>query len=163
MPANFNNNTKNNDEWLTPPWLVMALGPFDLDPCAPINRPWPTAFKHYDKNDDGLAHEWAGRVWLNPPYGRHTFQWIKRLADHGSGLALIFARTETAGFHDQIWARAHAVFFFRDRLKFHFVDGMPGDRANAPSCLISYSKADTETIRIAQRLGNIRGRLVVLD
>lgn len=24
-----------NDEWLTPPEIVRALGPFDLDPCSP--------------------------------------------------------------------------------------------------------------------------------
>lgn len=32
---NFNTNTDNNDEWLTPPEIVEALGPFDLDPCSP--------------------------------------------------------------------------------------------------------------------------------
>lgn len=28
------------DEWLTPPHILRALGPFDLDTCAPVNRPW---------------------------------------------------------------------------------------------------------------------------
>jgi hypothetical protein len=28
-----------NDEWLTPPEIIHALGLFSLDPCAPINRP----------------------------------------------------------------------------------------------------------------------------
>lgn len=32
-----------HDEWLTPPEILLALGPFDLDPCAPIVRPWETA------------------------------------------------------------------------------------------------------------------------
>ncbi len=33
------------DEWLTPPCILEALGPFDLDPCAVAGpfRPWPTA------------------------------------------------------------------------------------------------------------------------
>lgn len=31
------------DEWLTPPQLLKCLGPFDLDPCSPVDRPWPTA------------------------------------------------------------------------------------------------------------------------
>lgn len=35
------------DEWLTPKWLVDRLGPFDLDPCSPINRPWATAARHF--------------------------------------------------------------------------------------------------------------------
>ncbi len=66
---NFNLNTLNNDEWLTPPGLIKALGTFDLGPCSPRIRPWDTAIKHLTKKDDGLTHEWAGRVWLNPPYG----------------------------------------------------------------------------------------------
>lgn len=40
---NFNSNTANNQEWLTPPDILRALGPFDLDPCAPVNRPWDMA------------------------------------------------------------------------------------------------------------------------
>lgn len=110
---NFNLNTTNNDEWLTPPELLKVLGPFDLDPCAPANRPWPIAVNHYTVQDDGLTQPWEGRVWLNPPYGRETFKWLARLADHGSGLALIFARTETQGFHEQVWGKADALFLQR--------------------------------------------------
>lgn len=56
-----------NDEWLTPPALLRALGQFDLDPCSPVVRPWDTAAQHYTVQDDGLSLPWAGRVWLNPP------------------------------------------------------------------------------------------------
>ena len=35
--------TMQNDEWLTPPEILKPLGSFDLDPCAPINRPWDMA------------------------------------------------------------------------------------------------------------------------
>lgn len=51
------------DEWLTPPEIIKALGPFDLDPCAPVNRPWETAAKHYTVLDNGLTKPWHGRVW----------------------------------------------------------------------------------------------------
>ena len=61
-----------NDEWLTPPEILRALGPFDLDPCAPIARPWETAATHYTAEDDGLSKPWAGRVWCNPPFGREA-------------------------------------------------------------------------------------------
>lgn len=143
------------DEWLTPPAIVKALGPFDLDPCAPVRRPWPTAARHFTVEDDGLAQAWDGRVWLNPPYGRETFRWMARLAEHRSGLALIFARTETRGFHAEIWRKAQAVFFFRGRLKFHHVDGRVGDCANAPSCLVSYAAADTDAIARARLAGQL--------
>lgn len=108
---NFNTNTDNHDEWLTPPEIIRALGGFDLDPCAPVNRPWDMASQHYTVMDNGLQKPWFGRVWCNPPYGRETFKWIEKLASHGSGIALIFARTETRGFHAQIWGKAHSVFF----------------------------------------------------
>lgn len=157
---NFNTNIANNDEWLTPPEIIASLGAFDLDPCAPVHRPWDTATTHYTKIDDGLSKKWQGRVWLNPPYGRDVFTWLERLHRHKSGLALIFARTETVGFHNSIWCAAHAIFFFRGRLRFHHVDGTRGGTANAPSCLVSYSASDTESIRKASQHGKICGKLL---
>lgn len=47
MNAPFTGRTIGHPEWLTPRNIVDALGPFDLDPCAPIVRPWPTAVQHY--------------------------------------------------------------------------------------------------------------------
>jgi hypothetical protein len=126
------------DEWLTPPEIIKALGPFDLDPCSPENRPWPTARRHLTVEDDGLTHNWVGRVWLNPPYGEETGVWLRRLADHGNGVALVFARTETAWFFDEIWRRAGAVFFFLGRLAFYHITGEQGDSAGSPSCLVAY-------------------------
>ncbi len=143
---NFNLNTKNNGEWLTPPSLIESLGQFDLDPCSPINRPWDTALTHYNEVDDGLSKEWEGRVWCNPPYGRETFKWLSKLADHGNGIALIFARTETKGFHTEIWQRAAAILFFKGRINFHYVDGTRGDRANAPSCLVAYGENNVHAL-----------------
>lgn len=158
MTLNFNTNKDNHEEWLTPPYIIQALGKFDLDPCAPINRPWPTADNHYTIENDGLKMPWAGRVWCNPPYGRETFKWLKKLADQGNGIGLIFARTETAGFHNEVWNKADAVLFFRNRLNFHRVDGSRADRANAPSCLVAYGKNNIEAIR---RSG-LEGHLVLL-
>ena len=89
-----------NDEWLTPPHILQALGEFDLDPCAPIVRPWETAKNHFTINDDGLKQKWFGRVWCNPPYGLEAAIWLNKLAEHGNGIALIFARTETKMFFD---------------------------------------------------------------
>lgn len=159
----FNTNTANNDEWLTPPEIIKALGPFDLDPCAPVNRPWDTAKKHYTVQDNGLAQPWYGRVWLNPPYGRETFTWMERLAEHGNGIALIFARTETKGFHEQIWRKAKAVFFFEGRLKFHYVDGRQGGTANAPSCLVAYDNENAMQIVDAYATDKITGRFIWLS
>lgn len=155
---NFNTNTQNKDEWLTPPYIIKALGEFDLDPCSPIKRPWDTAKTHYTIRDNGLLKKWFGRVWCNPPYGRETFVWLKKLAEHKNGIALIFARTETRGFHEEIWNKAHSVFFFKGRLAFYFVDGNVGNTANAPSCLVSYNEENTKSIANS----NLNGKLVIL-
>ena len=89
--------------WLTPPDIISKLGPFDLDPCAaPEPRPWSTALHHIALPEDGLTAEWRGNVWLNPPYGPPTVitPWMQRLAKHGNGIALVFARTETVMFFE---------------------------------------------------------------
>jgi hypothetical protein len=70
------------DEWLTPPHILKALGEFDLDPCSPVVRPWPTAKRHFTIEDDGLIQKWEGRVWCNPPYGLESTKWLLKLAEH---------------------------------------------------------------------------------
>jgi hypothetical protein len=138
-----------NDEWLTPPSVLAALGPFDLDPCAPIVRPWPTAARHYTSTDNGLLQPWRGRVFLNPPYGPPPIvgPWMKRMALHNQGTALIFARTETDLFFETVWNRAAAVLFLRGRLYFHYVDGQQaGANAGAPSVLVAYGSADADIL-----------------
>lgn len=128
------------DEWLTPPSLIDKLGPFDLDPCSPINRPWPTAAEHYTLADDGLRQPWHGYVWLNPPYAQAD-KWMARLAEHGDGIALLFARTETALWHAHIWPHTSGVLFLKGRLHFHLPDGTRAKaNAGAPSALIAYGR-----------------------
>lgn len=143
------------DEWLTPPEIIEALGEFDLDPCSPIKRPWPTARQHFTIEDNGLAQPWGGgRVWLNPPYGTETERWMKRMAEHGHGIALIFARTETVTWQEYIWPFASAVLFLRGRLAFCHVDGHRAQTsAGAPSALISYGESDREVLRCTKIAG----------
>ncbi len=127
------------DEWLTPPFILEALGSFDLDPCSPIIRPWNTAKNHYTILDNGLKQEWFGKVWCNPPYGLESAEWLKKLSDHGHGIALIFARTETKMFFDEVWDKASALLFLKGRLYFHHVNGdVAKANAGAPSVLIAY-------------------------
>lgn len=148
-----------NDEWLTPPEILRALGDFDLDPCAPINRPWDMAKEHYTVADSGLMLPWAGRIWLNPPYGLEAADWLSKLAAHGNGIALIFARTETDMFRRYVWEMADAVFFFYGRLFFYRVDGKKAKaNAGAPSCLVAYGENNVKAI---QRSG-LDGRLITL-
>lgn len=130
--------------WLTPPHILAALGEFDLDPCsAPDPKPWPTARQHLTLPTDGLAAEWSGRVWLNPPYSAAAYAWLAKLAAHGRGTALVFARTETAGFVSEVWSKASALLFIHGRLHFHHADGRRAQaNAGAPSVLVAYGQDD---------------------
>lgn len=141
MPIDHQSARNLKDEWITPRYITSALGPFDLDPCAPVSPPWPISGNVFTMFDDGLKKPWRGFVWLNPPYGKETGKWLARLGDHGNGIALIMARTETKMFFDHVWNIADAVFFFRGRIHFHHVDGSrAAANAGAPSCLVCYGK-----------------------
>ena len=152
------------DEWLTPPHIIKTLGVFDLDPCAPINRPWDTAKIHYTIRDDGLIRPWCGRVWCNPPYGPKTGLWLKLLADHGNGIALVFGRTDTEFFHRQIFDRADAILFLEGRLFFHHADGTRAKHnSGGPSVLVAYDGSTWEDDNfVALRKSGLPGKLVRL-
>ena len=150
--------TTGKEDWLTPPSIIRACGPFDLDPCSPMPRPWDTAKQHYTLADNGLTKPWFGRVWLNPPYGNQTDKWMQMLAQHGNGIALIFARTETGSFFPWVWDYAAAILFIKGRLRFWTKEGREGGTAGAPSVLIAYGK---ENVMSLEKCG-LPGRLVRL-
>ena len=144
------------DVWLTPPAILNALGPFDLDPCAPIDRPWDIASVHYTIADNGMMQPWHGRVWLNPPYGPETGRWLERLARHGNGIALIFARTETDMFFRWGWECADAMLFLRGRLHFHDAKGTRAKaNAGAPSVLIAYGQQNVSALAASGLAGHL--------
>jgi hypothetical protein len=147
-----------SDTWLTPPEIFNALGPFDLDPASPElapgkRLPWAMAEINIAPNLDGLCDEWWApypdgrkpRVWLNPPFNRYLRpKWMKRMAEHGNGIMLIPAATETAAFFDYVWGRADAVCFVRGRPHFHYLDGKRA-KANCGCsiALVAYGKSNT--------------------
>lgn len=138
-------------EWLTPPEIIAALGgadSFDLDPATPDVQPYPTAKARYTRVDNGLLLPWVGRVWLNPPYTASEIgKWMGRLATHGCGSALIFARTETDAFFRHVWDCAHALLFLRGRLNFHYPDGTRAKaNSGAPTVLCAYGSNDADIL-----------------
>lgn len=137
-------------DWITPKHIIDALGgcgSFDLDVSQSPTQPWPCAKRGIVLPTDGLAEPWEGRVWCNPPYSVHASAWLAKLARHGCGTALIFARTETAMFFDHVWSKATAVLFLEGRLHFHYPDGRRAEaNAGGPSCLIAYGRSDAEVL-----------------
>lgn len=116
-------------EWYTPPAYLEAarevMGGIDLDPasCDAANQ-IVQATAYYDMATDGLAHDWHGRVWLNPPYAS---EWISKFCRklveehlHGNtqqAIALVNNATETKWFQ-LLLRHAAAVCFPSARIKF---------------------------------------------
>jgi hypothetical protein len=72
---------------------------------------------------------------------------LARLAEHGHGTALLFARTETEIFFDLVWQRATTLLFLRGRPHFHHQDGRrAGANSGAPVVLVAYGKPDAATL-----------------
>lgn len=67
-----------DNEWYTPAEYTQAarrvMGDIDLDPAssdvANNSAGGVGAFSYFTEADDGLAREWKGRVWMNPPHAR---------------------------------------------------------------------------------------------
>lgn len=138
--------------WLTPRWIIDALGPFDLDPCAaPEPRPFSTAKRHIVEAEDGLSQDWGDAfVWMNPPYGPHVGKWLDKIIKHGNGIALVFARTETPPMQEAL-RRSDARLFMGKRVTFLRPDGSkaPGN-SGAPSVLLAFGKVGTLKLWEAQ-------------
>lgn len=95
-------------EWYTPRDIVdrviAVFGAIDVDPCSNTGVPNVPAKVHYTEADDGLSHDWTGRVYMNPPYGRGIDPWIAHLVEEyergacTEAIALVPARVDTDWF-----------------------------------------------------------------
>lgn len=109
-------------EWATPIEFFKELDAkyhFTLDVCATKEN--AKCEKFFTHEDDGLAQEWEGICWMNPPYGREIGKWVKKAfetASQGEGtvVCLLPARTDTAWWHD--YCMKGEITFIRGRLKF---------------------------------------------
>lgn len=144
-----------SQDHISPKRIITATGPYDLDPCAAIVRPWDCARVNWTSH--GLERDWFGFVYLNPPFNRYIVgSWIAKLAQHNNGIALLHARSEAAWF-EPIWQQAAAILFMADRIKFCRPDGseQPAN-SGAPPVLAAFG--DEAVLRLHR--SGIGGALV---
>ncbi len=77
-------------------------------------------------------------VWLNSPYNRLEIgHWIAKLAEHGCGVALVYARTDTAWFQDY---PPDGLLLLRGRVRFVGRKGSSTVSGASPSMLMAYGE-----------------------
>lgn len=118
-----------NNEWYTPENVIKIarefMGDIDLDPASSdIANEVVQATYYFTAEDDGLTKDWAGRVWMNPPYsGDLIGKFCEKLAQEyidgnvTDAIILVNNATETAWFQD-LALTAGAICFPRSRVKF---------------------------------------------
>lgn len=119
--------------WETPQWLFDELNQefkFELDCCATQEN--KKCAKYFSPEQDGLAQEWTGKVWCNPPYGREVGKWCEKAARSKATVVMLLpARTDTKWFHEYIYGVAE-IRFLKGRLKF----GCAKNSAPFPSMVV---------------------------
>ena len=122
------------NEWYTPEQHITAVreffGEIDLDPASSdIAQQTVKAKQYFTIDDDGLSRDWAGRVWLNPPYSQPAIQqFIEKTiqeCDNGHVEELILLThnyTDTAWFH-RAAGNSDAICFTRGRIGFLSPEG----------------------------------------
>jgi ParB family chromosome partitioning protein len=129
-------NTGDN-EWYTPEDYIerarFVLNEIDLDPAtSPEANRTVKASQIFTKEDDGLKHEWRGRVWLNPPYSQPIIQhFVEKLVtgfkqgEVSEAILLVNNSTETGWFQSAATI-ATAICFPSHRIKFVKPEGDAG-------------------------------------
>lgn len=105
--------SRESDERYTPRWVFDNLGiEFDLDPCSPVDGGDAVpARRKLTRLDDGLAHEWAGTVWVNPPFS-NAAAFARKFIAHGNGLFL--GPIANGGWAQELLAAAELVWLCAD-------------------------------------------------
>lgn len=136
-----------DEKWRTPKYVFDYFNKeykFNFDAAA---SPQNAKCKNFlSQSDNALETNWCRsgrRIWLNPPYSRQMGVWIEKAykeSEKGCLVAcLIFARTDTAWWHDFVMKKAWKIHFIRGRIRFlSSKDGKAGDAAPAPSCLVVF-------------------------
>jgi DNA N-6-adenine-methyltransferase (Dam) len=132
--ANF---SSEHNEWYTPAKYIEAvrevLGDIDLDPASSAQaNAVVRAGEIFTQFDDGLAREWRGRFFMNPPYGRTPEHRSLAGAFCNKAIEQFNAGNVEAGIvlvnslHSQTWQAPlydHTVCFVDHRIHFVSADG----------------------------------------
>ena len=141
-----------SDDYYTPAYIFEALNvSFDLDVCAPANGvSWIPAKKSLSIIDDGLATDWKGLVWMNPPYSAPN-DWIHKFVAHNNGLCLV--PTSKSNWFKFIWENSNGALVMPPNLK--FIKGEAVAQIQYQTMMFSMGDEATSAL-VASKLGRVR-------
>lgn len=117
-----------------------VMGSIDMDPASnDMAQETVKADVYFTVEDDGLAMDWSGNVWMNPPYTAMVInKFIEKLVEHyidgdvKQAIVLTNNNTDTSWFH--IGAKyASAICFTAGRINFLKRDGSKSSPTNGQS------------------------------
>lgn len=129
------------DERYTPSWVFDGLGlQFDLDPASPGegNGDAVPALRKLTRADDGLAHDWHGLVWLNPPFS-NAAAWARKFIAHGQGVFL--GPIANGKWRQELFSAADALWLCSDFAFTHPTHA--GKRSSMPLFFASFGSIAT--------------------
>lgn len=170
------------DAWRTPPALyepiAERIGGFDLDPCAgpppeqlelpgeeephPDLEPTEIAEWNVTLPTDGLAIDWYGDVWLNPPFSEKGDWLAKAVEEWRDGDAeRVFIVTPdatdvAAWWHEYIAPNAGVTYFVESRTD--YIDPATADTASGVSfntAVSVFGSAPPELLRYWRDVGDL--------
>jgi len=156
-------------EYYTPPVYVEAarevMGGIDLDPAScEAAQERVMARRYFTVADDGLTQQWAGRVWLNPPYSKTDGKsnqelWsTKLIAEYESGnvseAVLLVKAALGYKWFEALWYD-WPVCFVRERLSFIRSDGSNEGQSKQGTALL-YLGSDVDTFgQVFSKFGRV--------
>ncbi len=133
--------------WSTPQALFDRLNKwfcFTVDVCATADN--AKCDTYFTECEDGLAQEWEGTCWMNPPYGRGIKEWIAKaygsaMKNKATVVCLLPARCDTQWWHE--YCAKGEVYFIKGRIKF----GDAKNNAPFPSALVVFRPTIKDAMR----------------
>jgi len=156
--------SSNSNEWYTPPEYVEAarrvMGEIDLDPasCEEANKVI-RAKRFYTAQDDGLQHDWPGRVWLNPPYGGLTAKFVNKLVEQyragitTEAILLVNAHATDTDWFQPLWD--YVLCFTNHRINFYGPNGQRGSGSTHGSVFVYFGPKPKVFAKEFSRFGAI--------
>jgi phage N-6-adenine-methyltransferase len=140
--------------WITPKWIIDAIGLSDLDPCGyrlDGKIIVETARNYYTLQDsqNGLIEKWSCSIYCNPPYN-NTAIWLRKCRDYyqdtGNEVIMLIKNVVERIYFQNEAAYMTGIVFIRDRVGFLNEYGEKTNKATFGSTLIAFGEGAYERI-----------------